>query len=151
MLRRIIVLLLIPLLVTSPELCFAHSHRGTGMTEPVDHAARPHVHSHKHHHHHGDRTHHRHDQKGSDPSGTRFSAPAGDHDDDATYAPGPLDRGISRSPSQRVIDQQLVTGFLDEVFPAQANPTPSVEMRCQPPPGIDGGGLFFTRTVSLRI
>lgn len=92
MTRRVLSLLLIPLLLVSQGMCFGHSHRDDSVAESEAHNARPHfhVHGHRHHHHneqHHDGAKHRHDaQHHRHPSET----PAGDppvssHDDDAVY------------------------------------------------------------------
>ncbi|WP_231603104.1 hypothetical protein [Neorhodopirellula pilleata] len=111
MLNRLLSILLIPLFVLGQAL--PHSHAGSGMVEPEDHANLPHLHlssGHSHGHHHGDGHRHGHDdghgdhghahpsdtptgqspqagqspKAGESPQATFMSTPV-DHDSDAVY------------------------------------------------------------------
>ncbi|WP_146516491.1 hypothetical protein [Rubripirellula amarantea] len=88
MLARILSLLLIPLFVLGQSL--PHSHLGSGIGTPSDHANRPHVHLGGGHSHHDDGDHHHdHDETGVDDlacsaTGFALSLPH-QHDSDAVY------------------------------------------------------------------
>ena len=86
MTRRIVSILLVPLLLVSQGFWAAHSHAGTSVAEPEGHSARAHVHLHggEHHHHH---SHHEHDGDDSDdrPPASPVEPGPLDHDSDAVY------------------------------------------------------------------
>lgn len=86
MMRRLISLLLIPLVVVSQSVSMlAHDHAGQGASTPSEHASRPHFHTHAgngHHHHHIHRLDVAHDLQDT----TRFLISAADpHESDAIY------------------------------------------------------------------
>jgi len=64
-LNRLLCLVLIPMLMHGNAL--AHSHAGTGVDEPSDHAACPHIHWPFEHHHHARGDSHDHDRGSNAP------------------------------------------------------------------------------------
>lgn len=83
--NRFVSLLLIPLFVLGQVL--PHSHAGSGVVEPDDHSARPHVHlSHSHHEHGDGHEHgHEHDTVVSSLDGFTATPHSANHDHDAVY------------------------------------------------------------------
>lgn len=91
MTRRVVSLLLVPLVLASQGLCLAHTHLGTQVPAASGHAARPHFHVHDgvdHHQHHAG---HGHNHDGADDREDELPvtavAPIDDHDADAVYCP----------------------------------------------------------------
>jgi hypothetical protein len=83
--RTLLSLLLIPFFVLGQVL--PHSHAGTGVNEPDDHAVRPHVHlsiGHSHHHHDGSDHHHA-DVVSEALVAVACLSPRVDHNSDAIY------------------------------------------------------------------
>src|SRR5213076_1600652 len=95
MIRRFVCLLLVPTLFLQ-GIGFAHSHAGTGESEPPGHDQTPHFHWHffqAHSHLYDDRDHHGNhdcDQVDDEDQAADQQAPAEDHDDDAVYALVPV-------------------------------------------------------------
>jgi hypothetical protein len=168
MLRRILSLLLMPLVLASQGLVVAHSHQGNHVSEPAGHAARPHFHvgdnehhhhrgnSHSHKHQHGNRSdHHHHSQTGHpDDEGAVADGlmPTRSHDDDAVYLPDMVKALTNR---QSASDAELMLVLND--LPLWKLVVPDVSLTVaaggysQPPPLIDSGGPLYLRTLSLRL
>ena len=86
--RLLVSLLLIPLFVLGQVL--PHSHAGTGISVPHDHASRPHIHLHGHDHHHDHGHHDEHGDDEKEESGNDSDdllTESSDHDSDAVYLP----------------------------------------------------------------
>jgi hypothetical protein len=83
--NRVLSLLLIPLFVLGQ--CLPHSHAGSGVAEPDDHALRPHLHLHGHAHDgvHAHDDHHQHASEDDSASQDALLSPAAEHDSDAVY------------------------------------------------------------------
>ncbi len=77
---RFVSLLLIPFFVLGQPL--PHSHAGSHVSEPSDHAERPHVHLHSHGHSHD---HHQHAADTEATSASDVVSLAAEHDSDAIY------------------------------------------------------------------
>ena len=103
MMRRIISLLLIPVLLASQWCVTAHTHADMNIVESIEHSARPHVHVHGvHDHHHGSGHSHcngpqdSHKHSTSEDQSSRFVAnDSNDHDADAVYRPDSVTTGMS--------------------------------------------------------
>ena len=84
--RRFISLLLIPMFVLGQVL--PHSHAGSDIVAPDEHADRPHIHLSVHHHHHGEHAEHGHhgtdDHEHDGDHGTPQDSST-EHDSDAIY------------------------------------------------------------------
>ena len=160
MIRRFLCLLLVPLMLTSQGLCFAHSHHAA---EPEGHALRPHFHFGGHGHDessHDESTHdhdHHADHSGHNPRPGEHDAvfpaviaPIGDHDADAVYfgetvtfarkgnsviVPLLSAKYITVATILRVADQS--EGWLQRLG--------------QPPSVFDAACPIYLRTLSLRI
>lgn len=163
MMRRILSLLLIPLLLVSQSVCFGHSHRGSDVTEPAGHAARPHFHVHgkhphsheKHHHHSHDgqrHTHHthRHADDAREAAVLPGIQPNDDHDEDAVYVSTSEMLGAGRSLSKQLSLKKWFNApqAWFETRAGGALNSPSV-LWSQPPP-IDPACPLYLRTLSLR-
>jgi hypothetical protein len=150
MIRRVISLLLIPLLLASQGLCFGHSHRGGSVVESEGHDARPHFHIHGHrHHHHGGHHHHgaKHQSKADALKGFQ---PVDSHDDNAIY----LAATVMFSTMRNVAAQWLAKHWLDVPFAKVVAHEVVVSDQSgylwnQAPP-IDSACPLYLRTHSLR-
>ena len=167
--RRVVSLLLIPLLLAVQGLGFAHSHGGTRVAETAGHAARPHVHvrgaehrhphghrhGHSHKHSHGkDGSSHHHHQSGheADKGSAVGLIPQCNHDDDAVYLPEVVSVRANRLSASDIgmmqgLDASPVWSFTghDALRLAVAS------AYCQPPPLSLSGGPLYLRTLSLRL
>ena len=159
MLRRVLSTVLIFPLLGSQLPAMPHSHAGTGISEPNDHAARPHVHLHGHgHHHHGDgHSHHHHapvaNSKPVKVKRTPITAvnAVGEHGDDAVYLPeGSTYSPTSKSLSWKPVSQ--ITATLDlHIAVTESTTSQSEAMFSRPPPGSTWSTPLYLRTLSLRI
>jgi hypothetical protein len=139
-----------------------HSHAGSGVGEPADHASRPHVHLGGHHadhatlahgHTHADATTHEHDHdpvSRDETPGPSF-APTADHDADAYYLSSSVP-SVGRKASQdqttraRAIPWQ---GALGALMPNGAS-LHRVGFGVAPP-GLAADLPILLRTMSLRV
>lgn len=161
MLRRVLITILIFPLLGSQVPAMPHSHAGTAMAEPEDHAARPHVHLHLHghnHHHSGGQGHQHHAPhvqpkmvKSSSNVATVAIGLAGDHDDDAVYLP----EDSTYSPTGKSVSWQSfsqITGMLNlDISVSESTTAQSEGMFSRPPPGSTWSSPLYLRTLSLRI
>lgn len=162
MIHRVVSLLLVPMLLLQ-GVSFAHSHDGTGVEEPDEHAQTRHLHcplfgTHSHPHHH-DGEHHHHDdqddsdadaapQGGDDTSGQQ--APARDHDDDAVYAPEAMTNSVPGQQWSGSAGWFALVTTLGMVFTSIA-PVPPPP-RTHPPPLLPFGDCpLYLRTLTLLI
>ena len=118
--NRFLSVLLIPLFVLGQAL--PHSHAGSGMVEPVDHAARPHLHlflGHSPDHtHHDDGDHDRdHGEQvdSVDSTSVHFLSTHDDHDSDAVYLVK-SDTSLSRSLSVERAGCPIAFDFVELCF-----------------------------------
>ena len=167
MMRRVLSLLLIPLVLASQGLAFAHSHRGTTVTEPAGHAARPHVHvrgaghhhpgdGHSHKQSHGkDSGHHSHHQGGHHEEEHAVAVglmPPCSHDDDAVYLPETVTVRANRlSASDVGMMQGMNVSPLGNFTVSDGPRLAAASAYCQPPPLSLSGGPLYLRTLSLRL
>ena len=172
MFRRIVHLLLMPLMLANQGLCLAHVHHGTGVAEPPDHASRPHIHF--GHHRHDDAAHghdhdaahsHKHDADHSHQSTSNSDAAADkleiaspqlstlapDHEHDAVYFPVTT-AFASKADSdfgQAIGDQ--AAGLPYVVESNGENPLRLGPLCRRPPSLVDADGPIFLRSLSLRL
>ncbi len=157
MTRRIVSLLLMPMLLVSQGLCFGHSHQGDSVTEQEGHDARPHFHLHGcGHQHHGDHDHD--DAKHQSEAHQRHDKveiltgylPVAPHDDDAVYVAAtvmlPTIRSVAadavgkfwlETPFAKVVASDVVVSHLSGILSSL------------PPPIVSACPLYL-RTLSLR-
>lgn len=157
---KFIAYLLIPSLLACPSFAAGHSHRGSGMDEPVDHAVRPHIHvcgGHAHHHPHG---HLSHGPRPATGNGEVHSIAAelsggivriiGEHDAIAIYFSAVTAVVRRSSPTDSAADRGIFLesdGWLTVAASAVGDRGRWV---CHPPPGC-GGGPHSSRNLPLRI
>lgn len=123
---RWVSLVLIPLLLVGQSFGMAHTHQGTGVAEPKDHAARPHFHTHggngrRHHHHHHSygnttanglgRVKHRHHGEAHESPEAASWRSAADHDDDAVYVSTAVTLGVGRRLAADDSGAQAIVGL----------------------------------------
>ena len=165
--RQILSLLLIPLVLASQGMVFAHSHHGMNLAESLEHAARPHVHvggGGHHHHPHTDQHshesasgHHDHHPSGhhendDDDYGTTDLVPLASHDDDAVYGPDAFSISLSGQSNALRLTQAIAPHWC--VWNAIVPEAPRLNAAsgyCQPPPSSLSGGPLYLRTLSLRL
>ena len=157
--RRFVSLLLIPLCLFGAPM--PHSHHGTSVAEPNNHAMQPHLHlagghnhghphSASHGHRHSAALDHHHDHEedsgatGSDPG----VAPLTDHDADALYLTEQTSDGrrhVVEPPTGAYAMQAIVVDD-DRLGRQEAH-----LKWAWPPPDADGGLPIYLRISSLRI
>ena len=153
--RRVLSLLLIPLLLASQGLCFVHTHQGTHTGEPDGHSSRPHFHVHgvaEHHHHHADHSH-RHDA-GDDHEEPAVPAiePVADHDADAVYCSETVVIGTGRqSRSELTLKQLIAASFWQSPATLDIDPLNRGNLSVHPPPLCATRCPIYLRTLSIRI
>ena len=112
--NRLLSILLIPLFVLGHAL--PHSHAGSGMAEPDDHAARPHWHlfgGHSSDHCDHDQECHGHDHEGDvDSDGGDVLSTPDDHDSDAVYLTH-ADASLNRLSASKQIDTPISCGLVE--------------------------------------
>jgi len=150
--RSLISLLLIPFFVLGQVL--PHSHAGTGVGQPSDHAARLHVHvpgghSHHHHHHRTGQNHHHDDDAGVtdkvDENG--FCGLLIDHDADAIYLAAST-RLVVRVVAADRVDASSDAAVIDCWLEREIQPRPGGRIA---PPERHAGVPIYLRIASLRI
>jgi hypothetical protein len=173
MVRHVISLFLMPLMLANQGPCLAHTHHAS-LTEPLDHASRPHIHlachghndavqSHDHaaahtHDHHADHSHHSAQQpdEGADEwasESPQAGSSAPEHEHDAVYfaVTTPITSKADWNGGRRADDQPF--GWMLYV------PSPdedNVFLRLGPRTGLptalmDADCPIFLRTLSLRL
>jgi hypothetical protein len=151
--NRLLSLLLIPMFVLGQMM--PHSHAGSGMVEPDDHASRPHVHlSVDHSHHHGDDHDHADGEHNDDAvnneadshGNTGYSLPR-EHDADAIYL-GHSIALVARSAAPHPVDFSDC-GWAEEY---QRDPRASLpEILRSTAPERYGGLPIYLLVASLRL
>jgi hypothetical protein len=151
--NRFVSLLLIPIFMLGQGL--PHSHAGTGVLEPDDHASRPHVHlSVGHSHHHGDDHDHADHEHNDDTvtseanshGNTSYSLPR-EHDDDAIYV-GQNIASVARSTAPFSVDFGDF-GYADEYQREQLAFSPKI-LRLSSPDRYAGLPIYLL-VASLRL
>ena len=150
--RSLISLLLIPLFVLGQPL--PHSHAWTGVEQPSDHAARPHVHlpgGHSHHPNQVEASHH-HDGKADhsdsvDKVRTGFSCPPICHDTNAIYLAAATG-SASRVVVTEQVDLACAEVIVDCLFERAVQPKPGGWIA---PPERFADVPIYLRVASLRI
>lgn len=155
--RRFVSLLLIPLYLIGAPM--PHSHCGTGVVEPNNHATQPHLHlagGHDHSHSHSASHGHQHsaalDHHDDEDSGSTGSEPSvtprTDHDADALYLTDQTSDGrrhVVEPPTGAFALQAIVVDD-DRLGRQKAH-----FKWAWPPPDADGGLPIYLRISSLRI
>ena len=157
MMRRIVSLLLIPLMFVSQSFGFAHTHQGTGTAEPEGHSARPHFHVHgagNHHHHQHDADHsHHHVAADRDAASLTGFLPLDDHDDDAVYVSTEMLIHVGRQGSVNDSVERLMLSVSLLAVTSAADHTACAGHLCDlPPPRLCAARCpIYLRNLSLRI
>ena len=153
--RRIISLLLIPLLLAGQGLCVAHTHQGTHTGEPDGHSARPHFHVYgvaEHHHHQADHSHHHDADDDQEESAVPAIEPVADHDADAVYCSETVAIGAGRqSKSELTLKQLIAVSFWQSPATPDIDPVNRGNSSGRPPPLCAARCPIYLRTLSLRI
>ena len=153
--RRVLSLMLIPLVLAGQGLCFAHTHQGTHTGEPDGHSTRPHFHIHgvaEHHRHQADHSHH-HDA-GDDQEESAVSAiePIADHDADAVYCTETVAIGANRqSKSELTVKQLISVLFWQSPAIVEISTVNRGNSSGRPPPLCAARCPIYLRTLSIRI
>lgn len=159
MIRRIVSLLLVPLLLANQGLAVAHSHHAADVAEPAGHGARPHFHVGGHDHHNSAHNHehvavHAHSHRGHDPDETLPSAivPLEDHDADAMYFAGAVTLARGAITPSIVPAKFIVLAAVLGVAERSSDRLLRLGPICgQPRPDSDTACPIYLRTLSLRI
>lgn len=156
MTRRVVSLLLVPLVLASQGLCLAHTHLGTQAPAASGHAARPHFHVHDsgdHHQHHAGHGHH-HDgaDDPEDELPVTSVAPIDDHDADAVYCPEAVVLSTGRHAKANLAAKLF--GAAPVVWMDHTLVVATLRLAhrwSQPPPFRDSHCPIYLRTLSLRL
>jgi hypothetical protein len=161
--RRIVSLLLLPLVLANQAMCLAHTHHGTDVAEPDGHCDRPHFHypradhghdqaDHRHDTRHSHEPHSRHHHRSDATARPQAVTPVDAHDDNAIYCGDGGTPAVGRG-SLKVspVERLLRTAILPE--PAHAdNCLPRAgPLRAEPLLAFETGCPIYLRTLSLRI
>lgn len=164
MIRRVLSLLLIPLVLANQGLIFAHTHLGTSVAEPPGHTARPHVHLRGRNHHHGHGHKHSHGNgagrhihhRGGQHQTKRAIAvgliPSCSHDDDALYVSETVIDRVGRltASDAKSMQEQCHSSEWKLTTPEMLRLMAACEY-CRPPPLSFIAEPLFLRTLSLRL
>lgn len=167
MTHRLLCLLLVSLMLANQGLCLAHSHHGTGVAVPKDHASRPHFHvgDHDHHDHH-DSTHgqdqqsdHSHGNQSDrdcpldeqDTALPKAMAPIGEHDSDAVYCTSSVPVARNGNSVNVLSAKDVVLAPIFHVASQGNRSFCAGPIRGQPPSVFETACPIYLRTLSLRI
>lgn len=140
---RLVSLLLIPFFVLGQSL--PHSHAGTGVSGPSDHALRPHVHVHGHDDDHDNQ--HRHADEVETTSQNCQSLSTADHDSDAVYFAA-SSQSVTRSAGALPVDVFMTTWIVGFVpLPVDTRS----RYRTEDPPDRHTTLAIYLLTASLRL
>jgi|SRR6266496_1031040 len=156
MVRRVVALVLAPLLLANQSLGLVHSHGPTARSEAAKEALQPHFHFHGHHHHHhevdcshdDDADDH---EDGDQPSGPVLKRSAS-HDDDAVYLGASTMLGNGRHVLSDLASQTVLTIASPHIQGDGIAATVCAGYTSwHAPPFFDPGCPIFLRTLSLLI
>lgn len=165
MIRRIVSLLLLPLVLVNQSVCLAHWHQGSDIATPHGHSDRPHFHFPRTDHDHG-RAEHRHDRRQVDrkhadrehmghhhhsdaTGGPRGVALGGAHDDNAIYCDGAMsaERGGHKV---NLAERTLCAAIAPEAPHGDGSAPPAGTLRGAAQPAFHSGPIYL-RTLTLRL
>ena len=159
--RRIMSLILIPVVIASQWCVMAHAHGHKGIVEPAGHSARPHFHVHGvHDHHHAGAHSHSHshgpehsheNSEADDQSPALISGDTSNHDADAVYCSNPGTPGMSRQSrtDEPITTASAVTHFLTLGI-WDSSGMIVVNRQNLPPPFLGQTCPLFLRNLSIR-
>lgn len=154
--RGCFTLILIPLVVVGQGFAAPHSHQGTHVATPAEHASRPHFHvgSHGrlaiagHSHHHGAGAHH----AGHGPHNHRpvVARHAYEHDADAVYCSGSATSTLGRQVRVEQGKLTLMVAQLSLLAPADSGKLGLTLLNHREPPSLRSGLPLFLRNLCIR-